>query len=450
MTLGSRIGTWLLLAGGMALTALMVYTLTLGGPDLPGDDGPAGAAEVAVFFPDRGDWFDFRLGIAACERKGLVKPVSERDDQVIVATAKTQHPIRFTWHRSRGVLETREAVTRLAQGPRPPVAVVGSINTALTSALAEGLREAAPDGPPLLVPWATSVEADDPSGGPGPFRLLDLDPGRMFRFCLNNQREADLVVRCLAAQPGEPIAQRVIITTDRRDPYSLDLASCFRRAISSVAAEAEIIDQPSAVGPPNLAGSPGPDERRWAASIWREIAREPRPTWVVLPLQAQPAGRLLTALREEGAGVDPSKTPLRVLCGDGFALSTLAEFAGDAPRPFSLWCASASNGGTSGVDRDAQVPAEIVSALALGLDRGESHDRTLREFLARLDIPANRPAAFGRSLAFDPSGERRGADLGNVLAILPDHHEIVAFSHAPNGTWSSPAPVSSPTVLARP
>lgn len=450
MTKGSRIGTWFLLAGGMALTALMVYTLTLGGPDRPGDEGPADAADVAVFFPDRNDWFDFRLGIAACVRKGLVEPVSERDDQVIVETSKTHRPVRFTWHRSRGVLETREAVARLARGPRPPAAVVGSINTALTAALAEGLRGVSAEGPPLLVPWATSVETDDPAGGPGPFRLLDLDPGRMFRFCLNNQREADLVVRCLAAQPGDPTAERVIIATDRRDPYSSDLASCFRRAIGAVAPEAEIVEQPGAVGPPNRADRPGPNERRWAASIWREIAREPRPTWVILPLQAQPAARLLTALREAGAGVDPSTSPLRVLCGDGFALSTLAGFAAATPSPFSLWCASASNGAPSGVDRDAQVPAEIVASLALGLARGESHDRSLRDFLARLDIPANGRGAFGRSLAFDPSGERRGVDLGNVLAILPGHREIVAFSHGAGGVWSSPIPVASPTVLARP
>lgn len=450
MTTSSRVGTWLLLAGGMVLAVLMIYTLSLGGPDRPGDDVPAGAAEVAVFFPDRGDWFDFRLGIAGCVRKGLVDMVAEQDDQVTVSTAEHQRPIRFTWHSSRGVLETRETAARLCRAPRPPVAIVGSINTALTAALAEGLRAVAPDGPPLLVPWATSVEADDPAGGPGPFRLLDIDPGKTFRFCLNNQREADLVVRCLAARAGEPVVQRVVIATDRRDPYSLDLASCFRRAIGSVAGDAEIVDQPSAVGPPNVSGRPGPDERRWAASIWRELAREPRPTWVVLPLQAEPAGRLLTALREEGEEVDPLRSPLRVLCGDGFALSTLAEFAAESARPYSLWCASASNGVTAGVDRDAQVPAEIVSALALALDRGESYDRDLCEFLAKLDVPASGRASFGRSLAFDRSGERRGADLGNVLAILPGRQEIVAFSHGPNGTWSPPSPVRPPTVLARP
>jgi hypothetical protein len=452
MSTGSRLGTWLLLAGGTALTALMLYTLSLGGPRrLPGDDGPADAAEVAVFFPDRADWLDFRLGIAACVRKGLVDPHSERDDRVIVTTPQAERAIRFTWHRSRGVLETREAVARLVAGPRPPVAVVGSINTALTAALAEGLRTAAPaDGPPLLVPWATSVETDDPARGPGPFRLLDLDPGRTFRFCLNNQREADLVVRCLAAQPGEPLPERVIIAADRRDPYSLDLASCFRRVIRTVAPEAEILEQPGVVGPPTVADRPAIDERRWAASIWREITREPRPTWVILPLQAQPAARLLSALREEGADVDPATSPLRVLCGDGFGLSTLVEFTSETPKPFSLWCASASSGGVPGVERDAQVPAEIVSALALGLDRGKSRDGSLAAFLNDLVIPADGRAAFGRSLAFDDSGERRGADLGNVLAILPGHREILAFSHSENGSWSRPAPVASPTVVARP
>ena len=94
MTTGSRIGTWLLLAGGTALATLMLYTLSLGGPKhLSGDDGPADAAEVAVFFPDRDDWTDFRLGVTACVRKGLVDPHSEGDGQVIVSTRKSGRPI---------------------------------------------------------------------------------------------------------------------------------------------------------------------------------------------------------------------------------------------------------------------------------------------------------------------------------------------------------------------
>ena len=44
--------------------------------------------------------------------------------------------------------------------------------------------------------------------------------------------------------------------------------------------------------------------------------------------------------------------------------------------------------------------------------------------------PPDHPGAFGRSLAFDPDGERRGADLGHVLAILPGADRVLAYGPA--------------------
>src|SRR5262245_39531108 len=69
----SRIGTGLLWAGGLVLAGLMGYTLTLdGGSATPRRRGaPAGVAEVAVVFPERVYWVEFRQGVLACVRRGL-------------------------------------------------------------------------------------------------------------------------------------------------------------------------------------------------------------------------------------------------------------------------------------------------------------------------------------------------------------------------------------------
>jgi hypothetical protein len=119
---------------------------------------------------------------------------------------------------------------------------------------------------------------------------------------------------------------------------------------------------------------------------------------------------------------------LHVLCGDGIGRTTLDTLAGRCTLP--VWCVSS---GTLPEDQGqpadlgaSQIPAEIIAALARVLDQpGPPPD--LASALAELDLSAEDPAAFGRSLAFEPSGERRAADLGHVLAIVPGRSEVLAF-----------------------
>src|SRR5215211_5950298 len=112
----SRAGTGLLLAGSLLLAVLMIYTLFVddgGSQPLPatrlGD-----AADVAVFYPGRGDWVEFRQAIVACERRGLGRVVKQGDAMVVLETAQHGRPIRFTWHSPRGVFETKGEVSRVA------------------------------------------------------------------------------------------------------------------------------------------------------------------------------------------------------------------------------------------------------------------------------------------------------------------------------------------------
>jgi len=195
---------------------------------------------------------------------------------------------------------------------------------------------------------------------------------------------------------------------------------------------------------------PGPAEAAFAASVWREAEANPPGTalWVVLPLQEAPTLRMLVALRSQAEGPSgPGDGPIRVLCGDGIGFSDLAPLAGRCPFP--VWCASPSTieattrALADGRSPNTQVPAEVVTAVLLGVDADGDRPPTaegLGAFLRRLRLGPADPASQGRSLAFGPSGERSGDDLGQVLMILPGRPEVYALADGGAGgdRWCRP------------
>jgi len=453
-------GTAMLVAGALLLSGLLVYALLF--VDGGASSNPAGKAghsgpiaEVAVFFPGPDDWADFRRGIALAASKGLGRVVGEADDVVIVETPRHRRSVRFTWEDAGGVAETRRRLSALLDGPRPPSAVVGSSNTVLTVALAEALAAAAPrDGvepPVLLVPWATAVEVERPDR-PGAIRLLDVSPGRIFRFGSNNQQEADLVTRWLADWPGADPPGKAILVVDRTDPYSRDLAACFRRSIEAVAPGlpieewADDLSTAAAAGPPD---APGPTERRGAVAAWSAVREAPpgRSTWLVLPLQDNPTRRWLLALRDANQGVgDRHGGGLAVLCGDGIGAEELAGLGGSLPFPV-VAASSESLPAPGGGPGPAQIPAEIAAALLDRLDRPPPATSVATGALLQYAVGRGDPAAFGRSLAFDSTGERLGDGLGHVLAVEPGRPGVVAASRAGDGSWSEPIDVTPPPSM---
>lgn len=461
MATTGRFGTGLLGTFGLGLAGLMAYTLAFEGCRGPGttDGRRVDGAEVAVFFPDRLDWIHFRRAVESCARRGLAARVEGDDESAVVATSRLGRRVRFAWHGVRGVGETREEVGRIAGRVPPPVAVVGSSTTVLTAALAEPLRDLGPGGPVLLVPWATAVMAGlDPGDG----RLLEIDRGRSFRFCPDNRRLAESVVDCLIEQDARRPPGRIVLVVDPHDPYSVDLADGFRRAIRARWPTVPVDERRDAVGEPTVArpasGLPTPSAREseLADAIWSAADGGPegRSTWVVLPLQGDPARRMISALKsrsswhafEEGGG------PLRVICGDGIGRETLDGLTGH--RAFPIWCASTSSARSPDheVDNDTQTLAEIVSAVLLAVDRSPRAEATpddIRDGLARIDIPAGDPAAFGRPIRFGPDGERRD-DPGYILAVRAGVREVIEFARGPDGRWAPDVRSTSAVPGTRP
>ena len=392
----------------------------------------------------------------ACARKKLAEFVGEGDGYVVVRTPKHGRLLRFTLHGARGVRETREDVRRVAGHAPAPVAFVGSSNTVLTVAMAESLRDAAAanpgEGPVLLVPWASSVLAERSDPGEGPVALLDVDAGRTFRFCLNNQYMADLIVKCLGDLEPDLPAKRVVIVEDRYDPYSTDLSACFHRAVERAVPAAEFIEM--TVAPPlplphDPSLLPTPAEEAVAESVWRDADRLPhgQTLWVVLPLQEEPTLRMIQALsRHARRTLHAGSSPLRVVCGDAVGASNLARIAGRCPVP--VWCVSSASpeAPAKGVSHDVQIPAEIVASLVRCLDLPGDRPASagdLRRALAGMKLAADDPSALGRSLAFSRSGERVGDDLGHVLMIRPDEASVHFVTRGREGRWRGPTPLAA-------
>jgi hypothetical protein len=419
-----RVGSVVLGGFGLALALLMIYSLVFEGKGgCSTTDQPVGQVDVAVFFLERDEWRIFARGVAACtdEKRGLGRLVSEEDDAIIVETANHRRKVRFARHGVRGERQERDELRELAKSPTPPIAVIGSSNTVLTAALARQLEEgrnARPGGGPiLLVPWATSVF------------LMDLYPDRTLRFCSNNRREAELLVGCLKARKGRPGPRQVFLAIDPLDPYSVELGEFFRVEIGRAYPRAEFLDLhdgPPSAARPRLSGPstiPTAIEQRRAKAIWRAVTEGPSgETWVVLPMQLEPALRMLAVLNGASPGRhDAADRPLNVICGDAVGHSTLAALANQLVFPVWSVSTASDHSATHRLEGDIREQAEIVAALLIALDRPDNAP-TPDALLSLLRTPGGEgpPAPFGRPLAFTESGEREGYEPGEVLNLQPD------------------------------
>jgi hypothetical protein len=242
----------------------------------------------------------------------------------------------------------------------------------------------------------------------------------------------------------------VVIVEDRDDPFSVDLAGCFHRAVDAAVPDAEIVLKSLATGI-SWSRSAGPGDDELAVAIHREAEARPagEPTWVFLPRQDEPTRRLLTALRRHAG----PKSPIRVFCGDAIGAADLAEFVGSCPFPIRSLSSTSSELLGPEVSPNALIPAEIVAALVLALEGTSAPGldaKALRHALAQLNRDVHEGGTLGRSLAFKKSGERVGDDLGQILMTQPGQAGVFATARGADGRWSSPSPVEVQPRTVRP
>ena len=300
-------------------------------------------------------------------------------------------------------------------------------------ALAEALRDAAGDRRTGPCCWSPGRPRSWSSARAGPARVDP--PGHPAR--------PDLPVLPEQSAPGRPggpllggagardAAARAVILVDRNDPYSVDLAVCFRRAIErSLPRASRSSSNSAAVGPgPRRPGRGArPLERQQAEAIWKEATGPGgRTTWVILPLQGRPARRMLRRCGDlaryapgpaDGAAAGPLRRRDRP--GDPLRAGRRRPRAAGLVRLVGV---DPPAGPAAEAEESSQVDAEIVAAVIRALDRPGDARADLADALAKLELTADDPGAMGRSLAFT-AGERRGDDLGHVLTIGPGQAEI--------------------------
>ena len=303
-------GVALLLVLGMGIAALGVFGGRLFSPQ------PA-AVQVGVLFPgtDEDDWLQFVHGVELAARE-LGLPAEHRLADYECLVQLHQAPVLFRWYPEVGTGGLRRRVRQLCQSHRPPLALIGTNHSSLTSAVAHELAcvEDKSLAPVLLIGYATADE------------IVNTYPERSFRFGFNNSHQARTVVQRLRGLYDErrlvETQVKPLIVQVRDDPFSMDLANRFacelRQAFGAEPigpAEAMANDgqgHPDAWSLETSTGSYGSaneEEKNLARKIVDKLIAEPDSEWaLVLPFGIAQFRRFSSAMHEALLSEDLSKT----------------------------------------------------------------------------------------------------------------------------------------------
>ena len=398
--------------GGVAL--LLVFALAAFGLFARGVlSDRAQAVEIGVLFPGASDtnWLDFVAGIElAAGEQGLT--VEHRTETYECYVSSTPTPVVFRWYPEVGSRGIRRRVSELCKQPRPPLALVGANNSALTYALAVELAKCPKQRVPLLL--MTNATAD---------ALIDVNPGRSFRFGYNNGYQAQTVVARLreyyAASGFADPQVRAISVQVLDDPFAIDLAYHFERELATqLQAEFVAPDEPEvAVEGPSLGSGPkfawslktsagafdDPSDEEWrlAAKLVDRMARDPNRQWALaLPVGTAPYRRFAYALHKsfedhpDSVAAKKARSGLVILSGDSMNYYTFNRaivnqlLPSETPAPVIFFAHVDPIDPTVSADRNSRIPAQ-------GLDRQVV--RALLRVLPELG-PTPTPAALAEAL----------------------------------------------------
>src|SRR5262245_21786800 len=307
---------------------------------------PAGDQEVAwIHAATSGpSWERFVAGVHRARREW---PGLEVDDsrafldqttaipEVVLGKTGSTGRLRIRWYKLTSETPSARWVRRLARRDPPPLAFIGGGSSDRAVELALALSEQKTwtgVAPLLLITTATAnTVVIDPDRAPtveaGPKRLIDIYPGRSFRFCFTNEQMAQAVVDFVwsqadlrpygnplpalaAAVAPEPWAAVGLLAAHGKtfppsaaalewddDPYSVDLSTQFKLALHESQWPAVLVRLNRGI-PFSVGGFDRPNA--WDAEAVEKLLREQWSPWerqlLVLPAAPAAARRVLRAL----------------------------------------------------------------------------------------------------------------------------------------------------------
>jgi hypothetical protein len=471
---------------------------------------PSGDQELAWFHTTTSgtNWERFVAGVA---RAQLLVPGLRVDDSAAFADQTTATPevvlsmdgrpgrVRIRWYKLTNDATAARWVQALAERDTPPLAMIGGGSTDRAVDLARAMESQQTwhgDRPLLFITTATAdevpAEADD--AGPATRNLIDVYPGRSFRFCFTNQQMAEAVLDFVWETPGlrpqtfaalapASVASGLVTGVGeksflaekphvfnvfwRDDPYSIDLHGQFSQAVLHKLAPPGADPMHAPDGPqahiatwsvPISIGGyirPNPGEAEVAASMLEQFRKlPPQRSLLVLPTVTDPGRRLLRAL---AASAPQLGQRLVVVTGDGIPVNAIyrdgdLEWPVQAlPVPLVLFSHNDpvgwdDPGTTPPVGYELRPPtatddvlhfAEMIRHIAEGcyppadVLPAVAHADGL---LTRADDLAARLRAR-RPAFFDPAGNRLGGTGETVVALWPHTEDGTSGAQATLEVW---------------
>jgi hypothetical protein len=333
----------ILFAAGLLTAGVLAWTLPRGEAGLP-PPVPEGDREAAWIHAatSGASWERFVAGVHRARHDWPQLYVDDRNafldqttavPEVVIGLQGTPGRIHIRWYKLTSAADSGDWVKRLAHRGAPPLAFIGGGTSDRAVELARALSEAqttwSGPAPLLFITTATANGVGD--AGLSQQSLMDLYPGRSFRFCFTNEQMAKAVVDFVWSQPnlrpiGHPApilsglgaaaagpltAALVALRSSEQppvcyalswddDPYSTDLASQFHAAFHQPFLPPVLIEQqwsiPFSVGEFDR---PNAVEAQTVDRLLEQLKSVPFERRVlVLPAGAAQSRRILQALAE--------------------------------------------------------------------------------------------------------------------------------------------------------
>ena len=405
--------------------------------------------------------------------------------ELVLGMKGREAKLRIRWYKLQSDIAAADWVRSLAQRDRPPLAIIGGGSSDRAVELAKAMeaqRDWRGDRPALFITTATAVNL--PASEPAP-HLIDLYPGRSFRFCFNNRQMADAVLDYVEQTPdlrpavtelsslqavgssaiGEPKPMRyrphVFSVQWADDPYSTDLHEQFSKSLHEQAKARggnQSAFQLDSYGIPFSVGGfirPNLQEEEAAKRIALELrGLPPQRSMLILPAATQPARRMLQAIAERSQRLTRR---LVVVTGDGIPVNALlrdgdfAWRAGALPVPLVLFTHNDPIAWDDGIrwprgpGSDSNTTEEFMHFAEMArIVIGGCYPSPTGELVTRSDdliarLHARRPAFF------DSNGERLRGTGEFVVTLLPREDaegtrgtaQLSVWRRDSLGTWQS-------------